>query len=104
MIWSQIEKKTEALGQVIQGGKAGHLDEPIAEVVSLLKSLPAKSTGLESPKLALIKAKISEIEMLGSSMDNFQHSNKNAEVIKEYEKFIKSLGELKSQYPSESFN
>lgn len=104
IIWNQIEKKNETLGQVIQGGKAPHLDEPIAEIITLVKTLPAKSTGLEQTKLDMIKSKISELEKLGQSMDNFQHAKKDSEVKKEYEKFSQSLKEIKNQYPAESFN
>lgn len=103
MIWTQIEKKSEALGQEIQSGKAHHLDEPIAEVINLLKTLPAKSAGLGQAKLDLIKNKINELEKMGSNIDELHHDKKDSEVIKEYEKFTQSLYEIKSQYPPESF-
>jgi len=104
MIWNQIEKKTEALGQVIQNKKAPHLDEPIAEVLNLLKTLPGKSLGLATTKLDVVNSKIKEIETIGNTMDQFQHNKKETEVKKEFEKFTKALGEIKSQYPAESFN
>jgi len=103
-IWSQIEKKTDALGRVINDGKAPHLDEPIAEVLNLLKSLPGKSLGLATSKLDVVNTKIKEIEEIGNNMDQFQHNKKESEVKKEFEKFTKALGEIKSQYPAESFN
>ncbi|MDZ4713713.1 MAG: hypothetical protein SGI89_15505 [bacterium] len=104
MIWNQVEKKNEALGQIIQGGKAHHFDEPIAEVINLLKTLPAKSTGLDQSKQELLKTKISELEMTGRTMDEFQHSKKAPEVKKEYEKFTQNIKDIKNIYPQESFN
>jgi len=104
MIWNQVEKKNEVLGQIIQGGKASHLDEPIAEVINLLKTLPAKSTGLEQSKQEMLKTKISELETMGKDMDEYQHSKKASEVKKEYEKFTQNIKDIKNIYPQESFN
>lgn len=103
MIWNQVEKKNEALGQLIQGGKAIHFDEPIAEVINLLKTLPAKSTGLDQSKQELLKTKISELEKIGKTMDEFQHSKKLSEVKTEYEKFTQNIRDIKAIYPEESF-
>jgi len=102
-LWEQIEIKNEALNKVIESKTAHHLDEPIAEVVSLIKTLPAKSAGLEQTKLDVIKNKTAELESIASEMDKFQHDKKQAEVLKEYEKFNKTLNDIKDQYPSESF-
>ncbi|MDQ3019042.1 MAG: hypothetical protein M3R36_00480 [Bacteroidota bacterium] len=104
VIWNQVEKKNEALGQIIQEGKAGHFDEPIAEVINLLKTLPAKSTGLDQSKQELLKTKISELEKIGKTMDELHHSKKEPEVKKEYEKFTQNINDIKSIYPQESFN
>lgn len=104
LIWTQIEKKSEALGKVIESKKAPHLDEPIAEIINLLKTLPGKSAGLEQSKLDAVKMKITELEKTGITMDEFQHNKKDLEVVKEFEKFKKVISEVKSQYPTESFN
>ncbi|MEO8447763.1 MAG: hypothetical protein ABI528_09725 [bacterium] len=104
MIWNQVEKKNEALGQIIQEGKAVHFDEPIAEVINLLKTLPAKSTGLDQSKQEMLKKKISELETMGKDMDEYQHSKKASEVKKEYEKFTQNIKDIKNIYPQESFN
>lgn len=104
MIWNQVEKKNEALGQIVQGGKASHFDEPIAEVINLLKTLPAKSTRLEQSKQELLKTKISELETTGKTMDELHHSKKAVDVKKEYEKFTQNIKDIKNIYPQESFN
>ncbi|MEO6695885.1 MAG: hypothetical protein ABIY50_11545 [Ignavibacteria bacterium] len=103
-IWNQIEKKTDALGQIIKDKKASHLDEPIAEVLNLLKTLPGKSLGIATSKLDVVNLKIKELETIGNTMDQLMHNKKESEVIKEYEKFKQSIDEIKSQYPAESFN
>ncbi len=104
MIWNQVEKKNEALGQIVQGGKAEHFDEPIAEVITLLKTLPAKSTGLDPAKQELLKTKITQLEAMGKAMDELHHSRKVSEVKKEYEKFTQNIKDIKTIYPQESFN
>ncbi len=104
MIWNQVEKKNEALGQIVQGGKAEHFDEPIAEVITLLKTLPAKSTGLDPAKQELLKTKITQLEAMGKAMDELHHSKKVSEVKKEYEKFTQNINVIKTIYPQESFN
>lgn len=102
-LWEQIEIKNEALNKVIQGKNAHHLDEPIGEVVSLVKTLPAKSAGLAQAKLDVIKSKTVELEKMGSNLDKLHHDKKQAEVLKEYENFNKTLNEIRNQYPSDSF-
>jgi len=102
-LWEQIEIKNEALSKVIKSNNAHHLDEPIAEVVSLVKTLQAKSAGLEQTKLDVIKNKTVELEKMASSIDELHHDKKEDEVLKEYENFNKALNDIKNQYPSESF-
>lgn len=102
-IWAQVEKKNEALGKAIQA-TTGHLDDPIDEVINLLKTLPAKSNGLEQTKIDVVNSKITEMEKTGKNLDDLHHEKKTADLNKEYDKFNQLLKDIKSQYPAESFN
>lgn len=102
-IWEQIEIKNEALGKVIQSKKAHHLDEPIAEIINLVKTLPSKSVGLEQSKLDLINKNINELVTMGNSIDELHHDKKDSEVLDVYGKFSHTLYEIKILFPPESF-
>jgi len=47
-IWGQIEKIHESMGKGINSGKSGHLEEPVAEIITLIKKIPGKSANLPS--------------------------------------------------------
>ena len=101
-IWKQVEKKSEALGQLIKSGKFGHLHEA-EEIVAILKALPERSTGLEKSKLENVNRIINELNTSSVKIDQLSHNKKMSELNAEYQTFNKLLSDLKSQYPSESF-
>lgn len=98
-IWNQVEKVNESMGKSINSGKSGHLEEPVAEIISLIKKIPENSTNLEAASLEKIKTKVNELRKIGDRMDKFQHGNKNTELKEEYVKFNVALNEIKSVIP-----
>jgi len=98
-IWNQVEKVNESMGKSINSSKSGHLEEPVAEIISLIKKIPENSTNLEAASLEKIKTKVNELRKIGDRMDKFQHGNKNTELKEEYAKFNVALNEIKSVIP-----
>jgi len=98
-IWSQIEKINSSMGKGINSGKSGHLEEPVGEIISLIKTIPENSANLPPASLDLIKSKVNELRKTGASMDKYQHNNKTSELKEEYQKFIQTLDEIKNVIP-----
>lgn len=98
-IRSQVEKINSSMGKSINSGKSGHLEEPVGEIISLLKTIPEKSVNLPPASLELIKTKVNDLRKIGASMDKYQHDNKTAELKEEYQKFNQTLNEIKNVLP-----
>jgi len=98
-IWSQVEKINESMGKGINSGKSGHLEEPVAEIITLIKTIPEKTPALEPVKLEVIKTKVNELRKIGVIMDRYQHDNKTSELKEEYVKFNSALNEIKKILP-----
>jgi len=95
-IWGQIVKINESMGKSINSGKSGHLEEPVAEIIALLKTIPEKSPDIDPVKLELLKVKVNELRKSGIIMDRYQHDNKASELKEEYSKFNQALNDIKS--------
>ncbi|MBL8007926.1 MAG: hypothetical protein JNJ56_10365 [Ignavibacteria bacterium] len=98
-IWSQVEKINESMGKSINSGKSGHLEEPVAEIISLIKTIPEKIPNLDQANLEVIKTKVNELRKIGGMMDRYQHDNKITELKAEYAKFNSALNEIKKVLP-----
>ena len=98
-IWGQIVNINESMGKGINSGKSGHLEEPVAEIIALLKTIPEKLPDLEPVKLELLKVKVNELRKSGIIMDRYQHDNKASELKEEYAKFNQALNDIKSVLP-----
>lgn len=95
-IWSQVEKINESMGKGINSGKSRHLEEPVAEIIALIKTIPEKTLNLDPANLEVIKTKVNELRITGVNMDKYQHDNKTSELKAEYAKFNSALNEIKS--------
>jgi len=98
-IWSQVEKINESMGKGINSGKSGHLEEPVAEIISLIKTIPEKIPNLDPANLDVIKSKVNELRKSGVIMDRYQHDNKASELMEEYTNFNSALSEIKKVLP-----
>lgn len=102
-IWSQVEKINASLSKGINSGKIGHLEEPVSEIITLIKKMPEKSANLPAASLETIKTKTNELKKIGDKMDKYQHDNKTSEMKAEYLKFSQTLNDIKNIFPAGSF-
>jgi hypothetical protein len=98
-VWSKIDQINSTMGKSINSANPGHLEEPVAEILNLLKTLPDLSPEITGASLETLKSKANELRKIGMSMDKYQHGNNIPELKEEYVKFKKTLEELKSELP-----
>ncbi|MBK8980961.1 MAG: hypothetical protein IPM38_01270 [Ignavibacteria bacterium] len=98
-IWNQVEKINESMGKGINSGKSGHLEEPVAEIISLIKKIPAAAGNLEPASLQTIISKTNELRKSGDLLDKYQHANQTSELKEEHSKFTTTLNEIKNVLP-----
>ncbi|HAY33620.1 MAG TPA: hypothetical protein PK536_02250 [Ignavibacteria bacterium] len=98
-LWNQIEKINESMGKGINSGKSGHLEEPVAEIISMIKKIPAAAGNLEPASLQTIISKTNELRKSGEMLDKYHHANQTSELKEEYSKFTLTLNEIKNVLP-----
>jgi hypothetical protein len=98
-IWNQIEQINSSMGNGINAGKSGHLEEPVSEIISYLKMIPEKAPDISSENLETLKIKVIELRKTGVIMDKLQHANNTSELKEEYIKFSQTLNEIKNILP-----
>ncbi len=98
-IWNQIVKINESMGKGINNGKSGHLEEPVAEIISLIKKIPAAAGNLEPASLQTIISKTNELKKIGDMLDKYQHAGQTQELKEEYSKFNSTLNDIKNVLP-----
>ncbi|MBK8983601.1 MAG: hypothetical protein IPM38_15130 [Ignavibacteria bacterium] len=102
-IWSSVENINISMGQGISSGNAGHLKEPVTEIINLLNTIQKNPTGIDPADLEKINAKVEELGKSGMLMDKYQHAGNSSELIMEYGKFSQTLNEIKSLLPPGSY-
>jgi hypothetical protein len=95
----KIDQINSSMGKSINGGNPGHLEEPVAEILGLLKTLPDMSPEITGTALETLKTKTNELRKTGMNMDKYQHANQFTELKDEYARFTKTLDELKDELP-----
>lgn len=95
--WKKIDQINNSMSKSINSGKPGHMEEPVAEILALLKSIPEISANISEAALETLKTNVNELRKIGILMDKYQHANKLPELKEEYAKFAKTLDELKSE-------
>ena len=96
-VWIKIDQINSSMGKSINNGKPGHLEEPVAEILSLMKTLPELSPEITGAFLEKLKSKTNDLRKTGMNMDKYQHANQFTELKDEYARFTKTLNELKSE-------
>lgn len=99
-IWTQIENVNMSISKNVNSGKSGHLEEPVGEILAMLKTLPERVPGIETGNLETLKTKVNELRKIGVKMDQYQHANKSEELKSEYKKFDLLLKEIKDLLPA----
>jgi len=97
--WMKIDQINSSMGKSINGGNPGHLEEPVAEILGLLKTLPDLSPEIKGAALETLKTKTNDLRKTGMNMDKYQHANQFTELKDEYARFTKTLDELKGELP-----
>lgn len=97
--WMKIDQINSSMGKSINGGNPGHLEEPVAEILGMLKTLPDLSPEIKGAALETLKTKTNELRKTGMNMDKYQHANQVTELKKEYAIFAQTLYDLKNELP-----
>lgn len=98
-IWQSIDKETEQLAALIQGGKLEEVHHHAFAIRDLAAALPARSASLGADKLAQVKSSNKFVATLAERLDASGDAKDKAATESNFQKLKGVLKTIRANYP-----